>query len=68
MTINESSAASTWTIADIRNETDNWNLGSDVQMLHFLETFSDNLLSKINKTSRALEELVCFTDVGFSKR
>ena len=62
MTVNDTAA---WSVDDIEQEAANWTLSSDVQMLQFMETFSENLMSKLNTTSTALEQLICFTGVSW---
>ena len=52
-----------WDISDIEQEAQHWTLSSDVNMLQFLQTFSENLTSKLNSTSESLEQLICFTEV-----
>ena len=63
MTVNEA-GSSIWNISDIEGDSENWTLSSDVNMLNLLQTFSDNLLSNLNTSSRALEELITFSSVS----
>ena len=62
MTVNEADSA-VWEISDIEGDASNWTLSSDVNMLNLLETFSGNLMSNLNSSSRALEELLTFSEV-----
>ena len=63
MTVNEVDSGAGWVISDIEGDSTSWTLSSDVNMLRLLETFSDNLLSSLNSSSRALEELITFSEV-----
>ena len=63
MTVNEVTSSNVWDISDIERESNHWTLSSDVNMLQFLQTFSDNMMSKLNSTSESLEQLICFTEV-----
>ena len=62
MTVNDVDS-SDWKIGDIEDDANSWTLSSDVNMLHLLHTFSDNLMSNLNTSSRALEELITFSEV-----
>nr|KAF7406868.1 hypothetical protein H0235_014524 [Vespula pensylvanica] len=53
----EKSWERSWTTEEMRNKRQEWSLAADAGLLKHLQQFSENLVSKANKTQQAIDSL-----------
>ncbi|KAF7220000.1 transcript variant X7 [Nothobranchius furzeri] len=56
-----------WSLEEIRQHSTNWSLAADSGLFHFLQDFSQRMLSKTHEIEKQLDSLICDTKATDSR-